>query len=226
MAAGKKSFVLYTDYDTIFEQLTDEEAGQLIKHLFRYVNDKEPEIENRMLRILFEPIKKQLKRDLKKWDKALKRKSDGGKKGMASRWKDNIPKDTITTDKIVKDTLTPITDTGIVTDTVNDNVTVNDAEVEILSNAIQFEKICMNTNNSDLDFVKNSLRKFHLHLQENDRYPQKRSQIFAGFEKWLLKEKKNTHGLTTIEKSTRHKGAGILIAGLKQDYAARRKEDT
>lgn len=122
MAAGKSSFVLYTDYDTIFEQLTDEEAGQLIKHLFRYVNDKEPEIENRMLRILFEPIKKQLKRDLKKWDKALKRKSDGGKKGMASRWKDNIPKDTITTDKIVKDTLTPITDTVIDTVTVTDNV--------------------------------------------------------------------------------------------------------
>lgn len=124
MAAGKKSFVLYADYDTIFEQLTDEEAGQLIKHLFRYVNDKEPEIENRMLRILFEPIKKQLKRDLKKWDKVLKRKSDGGKKGMASRWKDNIPKDTITTDKIVKDTLTPITDTVIDTVTVNVNDTV------------------------------------------------------------------------------------------------------
>lgn len=124
MAAGKKSFVLYTDYDTIFEQLTDSEAGKLIKHLFKYVNDKDPEIDDRMLKILFEPIKQQLKRDLKKWDKSLKRKSEGGKKGMASRWKDNIPKDTITTDKIVKDTLTPITDTVIDTVTVNVNDTV------------------------------------------------------------------------------------------------------
>lgn len=144
MAAGKKSFVLYTDYDTIFEQLTDSEAGKIVKHLFKYVNDKEPELEDRMLKILFEPIKQQLKRDLKKWDKVLKKKSDGGKKGMAARWnKDNIPKHPITTDNILKDTLTPITDTVFVDDTVTDNVNGDDErqiEDEKFNNNSFFEK--------------------------------------------------------------------------------------
>jgi hypothetical protein len=43
MAEGKKTFVAYTNWMATFEKLTDEEAGRLIKHLFRYVNDLDPE---------------------------------------------------------------------------------------------------------------------------------------------------------------------------------------
>ena len=43
MAINKKSFVAYCDWIESFEELSNEEAGKLVKHLFRYVNDLDPE---------------------------------------------------------------------------------------------------------------------------------------------------------------------------------------
>ena len=63
MAENKKSFILYADYINVFKELTNEEAGVLIKHLFSYVNDENPTLEDRLLKLTFEPIKQQLKRD-------------------------------------------------------------------------------------------------------------------------------------------------------------------
>lgn len=217
MAKDKSSFILYADLLATVSKLTDKRAGMLFKTILEYVNDLNPEVTDPLIDIAFEPIKQQLKRDLKKWDKYIEKQSENGKLGGRPK----KPKETQTTQPFFEKPKKADSGNG----TVNVNVTVNDAEKEILSNQIQLEQICMNTKNTDLDFVKSSLRKFHLHLQENDRYPQKRSQVFAGFEKWLLKEKKQTHGHTAIESSTRHKGAGLLINSLKQDYASRRKED-
>lgn len=64
MAKDKKSIVVYADWISIFEHLTDEEAGRIIKHFFRYVNDQDPTPPDRLTKLLFEPIKQQLKRDL------------------------------------------------------------------------------------------------------------------------------------------------------------------
>jgi hypothetical protein len=85
MAEGKKSIVLYTDLLATFEKLNDDEAGRLIKHLFRYVNDLNPE-SDRMTEILFEPIKQQLKRDLEKWEGIKDKRSEAGKVGASKRW--------------------------------------------------------------------------------------------------------------------------------------------
>jgi hypothetical protein len=49
MATGKKSFILYTDFINVFEHLSDREAGILIKHIFRYVNDQEPKLDSKTL---------------------------------------------------------------------------------------------------------------------------------------------------------------------------------
>ncbi len=46
MATDKKSFLLYCDLIHTVEQLTDEQAGDLFKHILRYVNDQEPQTEN------------------------------------------------------------------------------------------------------------------------------------------------------------------------------------
>ena len=43
MAEEKTSFVLYADQRGIFDKLNDEQAGRLIKHIFSYVNDEEPQ---------------------------------------------------------------------------------------------------------------------------------------------------------------------------------------
>jgi hypothetical protein len=81
MATGKKSFILYSDYINVFEHLSDREAGILIKHIFRYVNDQNPTLESKTLNIAFEPIKQQLKRDLKDWEAEKLRLRESGKKG-------------------------------------------------------------------------------------------------------------------------------------------------
>lgn len=44
MADNKKSFLLYCDQREQFDQLTDEQAGKLVKHLFAYVNCITPEV--------------------------------------------------------------------------------------------------------------------------------------------------------------------------------------
>ncbi len=81
MAECKNSFVLYNEFIETFETLTDEDAGQLVKHLFRYVNDQNPETENPMVKLAFIPMKQQLKRDLKKYEKYIEKQSLNGAKG-------------------------------------------------------------------------------------------------------------------------------------------------
>ena len=81
MAKDKASFILYSDWIHIIEKLPDEKAGQLIKIIFQYVNDKDPVVEDLLLQVAFEPMKLQLKRDLKNWEAERSRLSESGKKG-------------------------------------------------------------------------------------------------------------------------------------------------
>ena len=100
MATGKKSFQLYTEWLELFEELKDEEAGQLIKHIFRYVNDQDPTTKSLLISVAFIPIKQQLKRDLKKWNALC----DKNKANIGKRWNTKnttrIPNDTKNTDKV------------------------------------------------------------------------------------------------------------------------------
>lgn len=112
MADGKNTFNLYCDMIGVFEKLTDEKAGQLIKHIFRYVNDQNPETDDIILDLCFEPIKSKLKLDLKRWEAKCLKNAENIKK----RWESKdttvlsgipndtnvyqaIPNDTIYTDK-------------------------------------------------------------------------------------------------------------------------------
>jgi len=81
MAVNKKSFVLYTDQRSYFDKLNDQEAGQLIKHIFSYVNDENPNPVDRIIDLSFEPIKLQLKRDLIKYESISDRNKLNGKLG-------------------------------------------------------------------------------------------------------------------------------------------------
>jgi hypothetical protein len=81
MAKNKKGFVLYADQHELFSQLTDEQAGKLIKHVFRYVNDEDPQTDDIIINLAFTPIKQQLKRDLKKYEDRAERSRSNGLKG-------------------------------------------------------------------------------------------------------------------------------------------------
>jgi len=86
MAKDKKSFILYSDQIEHFEDLTDEEAGQLIKHVFRYVNDQNPEAPNRIIQVAFNPVKQQLKRDLKTYECTKDERSKSGILGNLKKY--------------------------------------------------------------------------------------------------------------------------------------------
>lgn len=124
MAKGKKSFILYCDLINVVNKLPDEKAGQLFKYVLEYVNDLNPQTDDLLLSVAFEPIKAALKRDLAQWEVERNKRSEAGKAGMAKRWhKTDITE--ITNDNSVINPITNITDNV----NVNDTVTVNDTDI-------------------------------------------------------------------------------------------------
>lgn len=79
MAKDKKSFILYSDVQGLINQLPDDVAGRLLKHIYAYVNDENPVSDELLLNIAFEPIKMSLKRDLVKWGETREGRSKAGK---------------------------------------------------------------------------------------------------------------------------------------------------
>lgn len=126
----KKSFILYSDIRETFTALTDEEAGQLIKHILTYVNGIEPIIENRIVKILFEPIKAQLIRDAEKWNQIIDKRKEAGKLGGLA--KGSKIKQKVANAKSAKQKLAnlAVNDNVNVNVNVNDNVTVNDNDIK------------------------------------------------------------------------------------------------
>lgn len=146
MATDKKSFILYCDLIHTVNKLPDETAGKLLKHILAYVNDLNPETEDLLVEVAFEPIKQAMKRDLKKWETEIDRKSQGAILGNLKRWhfdlyekvdskeltldeaqtiaKSRIPSHTDKTDGIAIKSIASIADSVNVS--VSDNVNVND----------------------------------------------------------------------------------------------------
>lgn len=85
MAENKKSFILYSDLLHTIDLMPNENAGKLFKHILKYVNDLNPEADDLITKLSFEPIKQQLKRDLCKWeDKSINRSESGRLGGLKS----------------------------------------------------------------------------------------------------------------------------------------------
>jgi hypothetical protein len=120
MAKDKKGFILYADQKALFEQLPNEKAGELIKFIFAYVNDENPETEDLIINLAFTPIKQQLKRDLIKFEETKEKRSEAGKAGANKRWQ-NIANDS-----------KRISDIAKIAVNVNDNVNVKDISNNIV----------------------------------------------------------------------------------------------
>ncbi len=79
--AEKKSFLMYTSYLDNVAFLSDEEAGQLLKAIYAFVNgDEVPELE-RVVQVTFNPIKSHLERDREKYKEICRKRSENGAKG-------------------------------------------------------------------------------------------------------------------------------------------------
>lgn len=120
MADNKKAFILYADQQELFNQLSDEMAGKLIKHIFKYVNDENPKTDDIIINLAFTPIKQQLKRDLEKWRKRAENSRVNGAKGGRPPKNPKNPMGYIETQKNPDEPRKP--------DTVNDTVTVKDTD--------------------------------------------------------------------------------------------------
>lgn len=171
MADDKKSFLAYSDWIAQFNLLSNEEAGILIKHILSYVNDENPELppDNRIIQIAFEPIKLQLKRDLKKYESAKQEKATNGIIGNLKRWHldlyEKYIKKQITLEQAVNiassrkeshsdstqsQTVANIADNVTDTVNVNDTVTVTDNDINILLGAEAQKK--PDEHSQDLDY--------------------------------------------------------------------------
>jgi hypothetical protein len=85
MAENKKSFIAYIDWKDTFNALPDDKAGKLIKHLLAYVNDEHPESKDVLINAVFANIKQTLKRDLKKYESIIEKRSKAGKASAAKK---------------------------------------------------------------------------------------------------------------------------------------------
>lgn len=126
MAEGKKSFTAYCDWILTFENLNNEEAGILIKHILRYVNDEHPESNEPVVKYTFPQIKATLKRDLKKWETKREQNRENARK----RWDKNNADEC---DRIQTDAKHAVSDSVSVSDSdsVNTLKEKNVGEIEV-----------------------------------------------------------------------------------------------
>ena len=100
----KDSFILYQEHEEIFNELTNEEAGKLIKAIFEYERTGQIQELDKSLKIALIPIKNTLDKNREKYEKVVER----NKQNIQKRWnkqdtknttgKNGIPKNTKNTD--------------------------------------------------------------------------------------------------------------------------------
>ncbi len=149
MAENKKSFILYCDIINTVQKLDDKTAGELFKHLLKYVNDEDPKTENILIDIAFEPIKQQLKRDLNKYEQIKQKRSQAGKRSAELRKAESV-KQTSTNSTSVKSVQQTSTNPTV---TVNDTVNVNVNDNVIKDNICKTPLDAVTHNQTDQDFL-------------------------------------------------------------------------
>lgn len=184
MAKDKKSFILYADQKDLFNQLPDEIAGKLIKHIYSYVNDENPETEDLIVKVAFEPIKQQLKRDLRLFEEKREKRSEAGKEGANKRWQ-NIAKDSKRIKRIAK-----------IADNVNDNDNVNDiSNIDVRKNSFA------QSLQPYLDiYGKEMLNEFYLYWTEPNQ--QNTKMKFELEKTWSLERRLNTWSKQSVKFGT------------------------
>lgn len=130
------SFIIYTSYLKIFEQLTDEQLGQLTRHMLSFAKTgKEPSIEDPLVKLSFAFIKDDMERNQRKYEeKCEKLRQNIKKRWDKERAKANNCNQKNTNDTNVFKSIQKNTNEQIVlhndNEYVNDNVDDNDVSKE------------------------------------------------------------------------------------------------
>lgn len=117
----KNTFIVYTDNIEYLEELTNEQIGKLYKAQIAYARGEEQAIDDSVVRLVFKMIKGQMDRDAEKYEQAVNRRSEAGKRGMSNRWNKADG-----TDKKASDTDEAITsNNNVINDITKDNNVIN-----------------------------------------------------------------------------------------------------
>lgn len=208
MADEKKSFLVYCDLIHTVRKMKKEDVGELFLHLLEYTNDLNPSTDNQIVELVFEPIRQQLKRDLKSWELEKENSSIKGKIGNLKRWNNDLylkyqlkeislneaeniakqrklsPPDNINTPPIKNIANFAVTDNVIVN--VNDTVKVNDIYKSFLHLSItiqDFEKLKIDYEEKDILDCFDRIENY----KENTKY----SSLYLTSKQWLKKQKED-----------------------------------
>lgn len=81
MASEQKGFIVYGDNEVVFDRLTDEEAGQLLKAMTKYFNSgTEPSFDSPLTEIVWLQVKLQMDRNADKYQKRCEKNRENVKK--------------------------------------------------------------------------------------------------------------------------------------------------
>jgi uncharacterized phage protein (TIGR02220 family) len=113
----KKSILLYQDQKEVFDTLTDEQAGKLIKAIFQYQENGEFILADPLLKIIMIPIRQAIDRNSDKYDAVCKRNAEN----IAKRWNKDDTKNTSGINGIPNDTKNTNNDSDSDSDNDSDN---------------------------------------------------------------------------------------------------------
>ena len=187
MATDKKGFILYADLIHTVNQLPSDKAGDLFKHILSYVNDENPVTEDVLIKIAFEPIKQQLKRDLDKWSTTLKGKSTAGKASAEAR---RLKKEQSSTNPTRVKSVQQSSTNPTVSVNVNDNVNVNvnDSVIKELSNSQVWKEGLAKFNNCNTMVIEKQLSIFLQGQELDENLDRNLEDIKKHFRAWLSKQ--------------------------------------
>lgn len=221
MAENKKSFLLYCDLIHTVSKMPDDKAGQLLKHVLEYVNDLNPQTEDLIIQLTFEPIKQQLKRDLLKYKAISEERSEIGKlggikSGEARRNKTKQNEAIALKSKQNEQD----TDTDTVIDSVKDKDTVKEIVKEKKINTKSSSEIKISVHQS-YGFIKDSFLIYYKEKKGLDYYFQsKDGNKINSIIKKLLSQIKTTYPNLAPEKETEqiNKAFKFILEQLKDDW--------
>ena len=176
MAENKKSFIAYADWKETFDALSDEKAGQLIKHIFAYVNDENPESEDMLINAVFANIKHTLKRDLRKWEKQHEQRKEAGKKSAEVR-KHNAT--------LVNARSISSTDSVSVSVSVNERKDIYRSFAHLSISEKDFKKLEVEYTKQQIENVLDAIENF----KNNTKY----KSLYLTSKNWLKKLPKDEH---------------------------------